>query len=80
MTSAEWLSGQNKPPILVSLEGGFVPRDKGEFQPITVVEVEVEKPKTEVEYKNEIDALQKRVSYLEAELVKRDAKIREISG
>jgi len=35
---------------------------------------------TEKEMKEEIDKLSKRVSFLEAELVKRDAKIKELSS
>jgi len=80
MTAAQWLGGANNPPKLVSLEGGFVAKDKSEFKPTVVVEAVAEKPKTEVEYKAEIEQLNKRVSFLEAELVKRDAKIRELGG
>jgi len=80
MTANEWLGGANKPPVLVSLEGGFVPRDKSEFKPVTVVEVSVEKPKTEAEYRAEAEALNKRISYLEAELIKKDAQIKNLGG
>ena len=80
MTAAQWLGGANTPPKLVSLEGGFVAKDKSEFKPTVVVEAVVEKPKTEVEYKSEIEQLNKRIAFLEAELVKRDAKIRELGG
>ena len=80
LTAAEWIAGQTKEPTLISLEGGFVAKEKPEFAPSEVQKEEVAKPKTEVEWKNEVDALQKRVAYLEAELVKRDAKIRELGG
>jgi len=76
LTAAEWLSGQTKEPKLVSLEKGFVPRDKTEFKPIVVVEAKVEKPKTEAEWRTEVENLTKRVSYLEAELVKKDAQLK----
>jgi len=76
LKASEWLAGQTKEPIRISLEQGFVPRDKSEFKPTVVVEVREEKPKTEVEWRNEVDALQKRVAYLEAELIKKDAQIR----
>jgi len=80
MSASEWFGGANKNPIKVSLEGGFVAKPKTEFKPIAVKEVKVEKPKTVVEYKNEVDALNKRVAYLEAELVKKDARIKELEG
>jgi len=80
MTSAEWLGGANKPPVLVSLEGGFVARDKSEFKPTVVVEVKEEKPKTEAEWRAEVEALGKRVTYLEAELIKKDAQIKNLGG
>jgi len=80
MSASEWLGGANKPPVLVSLERGFVARDKSEFQPIVVVEVQEEKPKTESEWRSEVEALSKRVSYLEAELVKKDAAIKQLGG
>jgi coronin-1B/1C/6 len=80
LSAAEWLSGQTKEPILISLEGGFVAREKPEFAPSEVKKEEIEKPKTEVEWRSEVEALQKRVAYLEAELVKKDARIRELGG
>lgn len=78
LTAAAWLGGENKDPILISLETGFVPREKPEFKPTTTVEVKEEKPKTELEWKQEVEALTKRVAFLEAELVKRDARIKEL--
>jgi len=80
MNASEWLGGANKNPKKVSLEGGFVPRAKPEFKPIAVKEVKVEKEKTIPEYKTEVEDLNKRIAYLEAELVKRDAKIKELEG
>merc|ERR1712000_437510 len=80
MSASEWLGGANKEPIRISLEGGFVARDKSEFKPTVVVEVKEEKPKTEAEWRAEVESLNKRVTYLEAELVKRDARIKELGG
>jgi len=80
MTAGEWFGGANKPPVLVSLEGGFVPRDKSEFKPTVVVEVVAEKPKTESEWRAEVEALNKRVTYLEAEIIKKDAQIKQLGG
>lgn len=81
LTSAEWFGGADKDPILINLEKGFVPKAKpAEFKPTVVKEVKVEKPKTETEWKKEVEALTKRVAYLEAELVKKDAKIKDLSA
>jgi len=77
LTAAAWIGGANADPILVSLEGGFVPRER-EFTPSVVVEEK--KELSELELRAEHDKLQKRVAYLEAELVKRDAKIAELEG
>jgi len=80
LKAAEWIAGQTKEPIKVSLETGFVPRDKSELKPIVVVEVKEEKPKTEVEWRAEVDALNKRVAYLEAQLLQKDAHIKTLGG
>jgi hypothetical protein len=80
LKAAEWIAGQTKEPVRVSLESGFVARDKSEFKPIVVVEVKEEKPKTEVEWRAEVDALNKRVAYLEAQLLQKDAQIKSLGG
>jgi len=36
-------------------------------------------PKTEAEWRDEVNALTKRVAYLEAEIAKKDARIKELS-
>lgn len=75
LSAAEWFGGKNSDPILISLESGFVPREK-EFKPSVVVE---EKPELgESELRVEHEKLQKRVAFLEAELVKREARIAEL--
>jgi len=78
MTSGEWLGGANKDPILISLEDGFVPVEREEFKAAEVVEEK--KELTEKELREEHEKLTQRVAYLEAELVKRDAKIKELGG
>jgi len=42
--------------------------------------VEAPKELNERELKDEVEKLQKRVAYLEAELIKKDAKIKELSS
>lgn len=78
LTAAEWLSGKNGEPKTTSLQGGFVQKEK---TTTTNFEKQAEaKPLSEKELKDEIEKLTKRVSYLEAEIVKKDAKIKELSS
>jgi len=77
LTADGWLSGGNAAPKTCSLQGGFVQKPQATFAPEKQAE---QKPMTEREMKEEIEKLSKRVSYLEAELVKRDAKIKELGG
>jgi len=79
LTAHEWISGKNAPPKLVSLETGYVPPKNKAFVVEKVEEVQ-EKELTPLEMKNRISELENRVSYLEAEMVKRDQKIKELSG
>jgi len=73
----DWLAGQNATPKLVNLEYGFVASEKKEK---TLSKVEEEKELSASETKGKIDELTKRVAFLEAELAKRDARIKELSG
>lgn len=72
-----WVSGQNATPKLVSLEHGFVKTEKKEKK---IAKVEDEKELSPTEVKAKVDELTKRVAYLEAELAKRDARIKELGG
>jgi coronin-1B/1C/6 len=75
LTSDEWQKGKNAVPKTRSMAPGFVVKAKVvEFNPEKVVE----KPLTERELKDEVEKLTKRVSYLEAELIKKDAKLKEM--
>lgn len=74
VSSSEWISGKHGKPKTVSLENGFVQKK---------VEVKFEKkeeakPLTQQELQQENDKLQKRVAYLEAELVKKETRIKEL--
>jgi len=77
VTHDQWVGGENGEYKLTSMAPGFV-------QKKTVVEFNPEKVEekqwTEKELKDEVDKLTKRVAYLEAELVKKDAKIKELSA
>jgi len=78
LTADEWLSGKNAEPKTRSLAPGFVQKKQtGEFNP---EKQSAPKELSEKELKDECEKLQKRVAYLEAELIKRDAKIKDLSG
>jgi len=76
MTAQEWVGGKEATPVTRSLAPGFVAKKNVvEFNP----EKAEEKQLTDKEMKDEVERLTKRVAYLEAELIKRDAKIKELS-
>jgi len=77
VSSEEWFGGKSGAPKTRPMGQGFVPREKvADFNPV----VKVEKELTPQELKAEVERLSNRVSYLEAELIKRDAKIKELGG
>lgn len=78
LTADQWVSGQNAEPKLVSLAPGFQApaRPAQEFTPQK--QVIEEGPKNENELRAEYEKLKNRVAYLEAELVKKDARIKEL--
>lgn len=78
LTAADYFGGKNAKPKLISLKGGFVVKEKpADFNPEKKVE---EAPMSELEMKKKIEELSKKVAYLESELVKKDAKIKELQG
>jgi len=78
LTADEWLGGKDANPKTASMQGGFVVKDKpADFKPEKQAD---EKHLSEKEMKDELEKLNKRINYLEAELVKRDAKIKELSS
>lgn len=79
LESADWLGGADAEPKKTSLAPGFVAKEKkvAEFNPEKQEET---KPLSEKELRAEVEKLSFRVSYLEAELVKRDAKIKQLGG
>jgi len=79
LTSEQWFAGENAQPKLVQLGSGFVKKEAPatEFKPVVKEE---SGPASEKELRDEYEKLKKRVAYLESELVKKDAKIKELSG
>jgi len=78
LSSEQWLAGENSDPKTASLEGGFVRKETTvSFNPVVQQE---EKQLSDKELKDEFEKLKNRVAYLEAELVKRDARIKELEN
>jgi len=79
LSADSWKSGQNSEPKRRSMAPGFVAGKKpSEFKPQVVKEEEG--PKNEKELRDEYEKLKTRVAYLESELVKRDARIKQLEG
>jgi len=77
LTGAQWFGGENSDPKTKSLEGGFVARapQATEF----AKKEDDKKEMSEHDLKKAYEELQKRVAYLEAELAKKDAHIKELT-
>jgi len=79
LDAEDWCSGSNGKPKLCSLAPGFVP-PKTKDSSFVVQEVKPQKEKSLHELKEENEKLTKRVAYLEAEIAKKDSKIKDLSG
>jgi len=78
LTSSEWFSGKNAEPKLIQLSPGYVSVKKEETNYKTVA-VE-SKQLSQVELQAENDKQKKRIAYLEAEVAKKDARIKELEN
>eukprot|EP01121_Diplochlamys_sp_Union-15-3_P022234 TRINITY_DN93_c0_g1_i1.p1 TRINITY_DN93_c0_g1~~TRINITY_DN93_c0_g1_i1.p1 ORF type:complete len:454 (-),score=105.88 TRINITY_DN93_c0_g1_i1:23-1384(-) len=79
LSSSEWAGGSDSDPKTVSLAPGFVKTTtKADFNPVKQ-EAPVG-PTTEAELREEYEKLKKRVAYLEAEIIKKDARIKELES
>ncbi|KYQ89173.1 hypothetical protein DLAC_11809 [Tieghemostelium lacteum] len=73
-----WSNGTNAEPKTLSLANGFVAKKPvQEFKPVVQ---KVEGPKNEKELRDEYEKLKTRVAYLESEIVKKDAVIKELQN
>jgi len=72
LSISAWLAGENATPKLVSLEGGFKPTEKKEKT--------ITKSADGGSSGANVEELQRRVAQLEAELAKKDARIKELEG
>lgn len=78
LTAEEWKSGATKEPdCTFNHAAGFVPSKPAEFKPVVK---ETEKPKTEKEIREEYEQMKNRIAYLETELARRDAHIKELEA
>jgi len=76
VTADEWFGGKNGEVKKVSLSIGFVPKEnKTEFKPVVKEETG---PKNEKELREEYEKLKQRVGYLESELAKKEARIKQL--
>jgi coronin-1B/1C/6 len=78
LSLADWLNGENATPKLVSLEGGFKATEKKEKTLSKVAETSAAGGGSGDKAK--LEELTRRVAFLEAEIAKRDVKIKELEG
>jgi len=79
VSAHEWLSGKDGAPRTLSLKDGFVAKPAAEFKPV-VQEIKESGPKNEKELRDEYEKLKTRVAFLEAEIIKKDARIKQLEG
>jgi len=78
LSASEWVGGANAAPKLRSLAPGFV--EKPAAAPTNFVKAEAPVKLSADELEAENDKLKKRVAFLEAELVKKDAQIKDLQA
>jgi hypothetical protein len=81
LSADQWFGGFNAAPVLVSMAPGFQPKPKenAEFNPTQQAKVE-EGPQSEKELREAYEKQKNRISYLEAELLKKDHQIKELEA
>jgi len=78
LSASEWFGGKNAEPKLVQLSPGYVAVKKDETNFKTVAVESKQLSQAELQAENEKH--KKRIAYLEAELAKKDARIKELGG
>jgi len=73
LSAKEWESGKNGDVKKISLEFGFTRKPMTEFKPV----VQEQKELSPFELKQKVEELTKRVTFLEAELIKKDAELKK---
>jgi len=79
LSAEEWEGGANAEPKTQSLAPGHVAKEKSvhEFAPVAQ---KPEGPQNEKELREEYEKLKARVAYLESEIVKKDARIKDLEA
>jgi len=77
LSAEAWDSGQDAEPKIQSMAPGHVVKEKSSQDFVPVVQ-KVEGPQNEKELREEYEKLKIRVAYLEVEIVKRDARIKDL--
>jgi len=80
LTADAWFSGKNAAPKLGSLKPGFVQKESKPTTAFNPVKQESSGPQSETELRAEYEKLKARVAYLEAEVIKKDARIKELEN
>jgi len=80
LTSKKWIDGEKGEPKTMNLSPGFVPPKPTESKFSQAPATEHKKERSAKELQDENEKQAKRIAYLEAELAKKDAKIKELSG
>jgi coronin-1B/1C/6 len=77
LSAEQWTHGEDAEPKTVNLGPGFVAKERptSDFNPTAQ---KVEGPTNEKELRDEYEKLKTRVAYLEAEIIKRDARIKDL--
>jgi len=79
LSAEQWFGGKDEHPKTISLKDGFVAKPASEFKPV-VHEIKETGPKNEKELREEYEKLKTRVAFLESELIKKDARIKQLEG
>jgi coronin-1B/1C/6 len=82
LTADEWKEGKDaEPDRTFNMAPGFTHAIKpADFAPVLKEKPVEEKPKTEKEWKDEVEELKKRIAFLETEVAKRDVQIKELQA
>jgi len=82
LTADEWKEGKDaEPDRSFNMAPGFTHAIKpADFAPVLKEKPVEEKPKTEKEWKDEVEELKKRIAYLETEIAKRDVQIKDLQA
>jgi len=79
-TADEWFSGKTVEPTLISLEGGFSAKERPASEFRADLQPEDNGPAAEKELREDWKKQRDRIAFLESELAKKEARIKELTG